>query len=186
MSELPTTSFAVLGLLSFSSMSGYDLAGLVENSIAHFWPIAKSQVYGELARLEELGYVSSSDVKQERLPDKRMYALTTEGTAVLDGWLGDPGFAQDRFRVSFLVKYFFAQRMPKRVLIEMLENYAARSQKALEEIRPYVDNGIDNTESFFPSSAGLFGVRHLEANVRWTEEVLERIRSMPEEQGEGK
>lgn len=72
----PTTSFALLGLLVRSPMSGYDLASLVERSIANFWPVARSQVYGELARLDSLGYVRGSDVAQERLPDKRVYEIT--------------------------------------------------------------------------------------------------------------
>jgi PadR family transcriptional regulator AphA len=175
-SNLPTTSYAVMGLLSFNAMSGYELTGFIEQSIAHFWPIAKSQVYGELARLEDLGYVESSDVKQERLPDKRIYSLTETGSKVLDEWLADAEFGSDRFRVSFLVKYFFGHRMPKASLISMLQSYRERSQKMIDEIRPFVEEGITNDAAFYPMTAALFGLRHLEANVSWTEEILAKVR----------
>lgn len=178
--RLPTTSFAVMGLLSFNPMSGYELTGFIEHSIAHFWPIAKSQVYGELTRLEELGYVESSDVKQERLPDKRTYSLTEEGSKVLDEWLSDSDVGPDRFRVSFLVKYFFGHRMPKDSLIAMLERYRDRSKKVIDELRPVVEKTPESQESFYPITAALFGLRHLEANVAWTEEVLDKVRSQPE------
>jgi len=44
---LPTTSYVILGLLTFREMSGYDLKQLINKSITHFyWSPAKSQIYG--------------------------------------------------------------------------------------------------------------------------------------------
>src|SRR5437870_9043848 len=68
---LTTTSFAVLGLLSIAPMSGYDLHQAVDRSVRHIWPISKSQVYAELARLVPLGLIAGTDVAQARLPDER-------------------------------------------------------------------------------------------------------------------
>jgi DNA-binding PadR family transcriptional regulator len=71
--DLPTTSYAVLGLLTFAPTSGYDLAIAADRSIANFWPISKSQVYSELRRLEKLGLVRSREVEQDKRPDKRVF-----------------------------------------------------------------------------------------------------------------
>ena len=78
--NLPTTSYAVLGLLTFGEMSGYDLKGLADYSIANFfWSPARSQIYSELRRLTSLGFVTETEVRQKRRPDKRIYRLTPEG-----------------------------------------------------------------------------------------------------------
>ena len=56
------TSRAILGLLSIVPMSGYDLAQAAERMVGRFWPVSKSQVYAELARLEPLGLVQGTEI----------------------------------------------------------------------------------------------------------------------------
>src|SRR5437899_2905799 len=55
--RLPTTSYAVLGLLSFrGAMSRYDLKKWSDFSLRFFcWSPATSNIYGELKRLRSLG-----------------------------------------------------------------------------------------------------------------------------------
>ena len=58
---LPTTSYVILGLLTLREMSGYDLKQLINKSITHFyWSPAKSQIYGELRRLESVEIASKA------------------------------------------------------------------------------------------------------------------------------
>src|SRR6266511_3722518 len=79
MTALPTTAFAVLGLLSLRDLSGYELAAFADQSLAYFWPMHRSLVYRELRRLEDGGYVAGTEVAQDRVPDKRVYRLTERG-----------------------------------------------------------------------------------------------------------
>ena len=59
--SLPATAWAVLGLLSFGrDLTGYDLKKWADSSLRFFyWSPAISQIYGELRRLESLGYVET-------------------------------------------------------------------------------------------------------------------------------
>src|SRR3954454_7871003 len=88
--RLTTTSYAVLGLLSFARMSGYDLAAVSERSIAHFWPVSKTQVYAELRRLAEAGLTVGLEAETSGGPAKTLYELTPAGEATLDAWLAQP------------------------------------------------------------------------------------------------
>lgn len=167
----PTTSFALLGLLVRSPKSGYDLASLVERSIANFWPVARSQVYGELARLDSLGYVRGSDVAQERLPDKRVYEITPEGVAALDAWLAHPGVPAGRFRSGLLVKVFFADRMTPEQVVELLA-----AERTLMRARRERLAAVVNRLEFVPTAVGarltaLHGLGHAEASLRWLDEA---------------
>ncbi|MGD3110716.1 PadR family transcriptional regulator [Streptomyces sp. YGL11-2] len=86
---LPATSWAVLGLLSFGEeLSGYDLKKWSDWSLRFFyWSPSFSQIYGELKRLERVGYVSSRMVAQETgNRDKRVYVITDEGMAAVRRW----------------------------------------------------------------------------------------------------
>jgi hypothetical protein len=50
--ELTTTSYIVLGLLSFSGpATPYDLKQMVAATVGHFWSLPHSQLYSEPTRL---------------------------------------------------------------------------------------------------------------------------------------
>lgn len=169
--KLPTTSYAVLGLLAFRPMSGYELARFVSGSIAHFWPISKSQVYGELTRLEEIGHLAGTAVSQERRPDKRTFEVTRAGQAALDSWLDTPAPLDERNRIPMLVKVFFADRMAPARLTELLEQARSRAESERDEY-----DGIVAALAAHPALAqqratALYGLRHAEATLGWLEEV---------------
>lgn len=169
--NLPTTSFAVLGLLSRGKMSGYDLVQFAQRTIGNFWTIAKSQVYGELARLERLGYVRGSDVRQERRPDKRTFTLTGEGRAALDAWLTSAGHEPDRIRSAFLVKVFFGDRMRPAAFAEMIDAYRERAGAAAGQLRRVASFLESDPDAAFMRATALLGLRINEAAQAWAEEV---------------
>jgi len=180
-SQLPTTSYAVLGLVSLKPTSGYELAVFADKSVAQMWPIAKSQVYGELARLEELGYVRGTDVAQAKLPDKRVYALTDSGVAALDTWLSEPSYGYDRWRNSFLVKVFFANRMEPGRLEALIRRYRTEAKLRRDRLVAIADRLQARGGSVYRRSTALFGVRHEEATIAWADEMLAEIPAMQQQ-----
>ncbi|NRQ34349.1 PadR family transcriptional regulator [Nonomuraea sp. NN258] len=84
--RLPATSWAVLGILSFEAeLSGYEIKRWADNILRFFyWSPAMSQVYSELRRLSEVGYVSS-----RQLDGARVYTITPSGREALAGWVRD-------------------------------------------------------------------------------------------------
>src|SRR5918999_158925 len=119
---LRTTSYAVLGLLAIRPMSGYELTAFAAMSVGHFWPMHRSLIYRELGSLERAAYVAGTDVVQQRVPDKRVFALTEAGRRVLEAWLATPGFEPARYKNEFLVKFFFASRMDPAHLRRLLDD----------------------------------------------------------------
>ncbi|HVE91006.1 MAG TPA: PadR family transcriptional regulator [Actinomycetota bacterium] len=177
---LPTTSHVVLGMLSFGPMSGYELTQFVAKSVANFWPISKSQVYGELARLAELGLVKSTAVEQEKLPDKRTYELTGQGEQALDEWLSSPKMEADRQRSEFLVRIFFGHRLSRLQLLDLLDRYAQGAAQCRQELQAVVESLGQSPHSQYARATALLGVRVAEAVVAWAEEIrpeLEKSRA---------
>src|SRR2546426_5445597 len=132
-----TSTYAILGLLSLAPMSGYEASRFAERSISHFWPISKTHVYSELARLEELGWVEGSDVPQRALSDKRVFQITPEGERALDEWMIAGRIADDRFRSPFLVKLFVGHRIPRDRILAMVNDYredVEAERRVLQEI----------------------------------------------------
>ncbi len=76
-----------MGLLSREDLSGYDLTQRMKGRVGYFWSAGHSQIYPELARLEEGGYVTHSVVEQQERPDKKVYEITAEGLGALREWV---------------------------------------------------------------------------------------------------
>jgi PadR family transcriptional regulator AphA len=170
-SKIPTTSYAVLGLLGLGQMSGYDVVRLVEQTIAHFWTINKSHVYRELPRLEDLGYVKGTSVRQERLPDKRIYKQTAAGRRALVEWLNSPEYEPNRFRSELLVKLFFASEMDPQNLKNMLKDYRERAVESRDQFERIVDGLSSDPQSAFIRATALMGLRSHEATIAWVDEI---------------
>jgi DNA-binding PadR family transcriptional regulator len=172
--SLPTTSYAILGLLTRRPMSRYDLAQLVQRTIAHFWTIAKSQVYRELDRLEKLGYVHGTEVRQKSLPDKRVYTLTPAGERAFDAWLQVPDAERTHFRSAYLVKVFFADRMPSQTLIELLRRYRDGNQLWRQEIDSILARLSSVQGAAYMRATALLGSMIAQAMVAWADGELKR------------
>jgi DNA-binding PadR family transcriptional regulator len=87
---MTTLGYAILGLLSREDLSGYDLTQRMKARVGYFWSARHSQIYPELARLEDGGYVTHSVVEQKERPDKKVYEITDEGLEALRSWVTQP------------------------------------------------------------------------------------------------
>jgi PadR family transcriptional regulator AphA len=87
---MTTLGYAILGLLAREPLSGYDLASRTRERLGFFWQARHSQIYPELARMEESGLVSHQVVEQQDRPDKKVYSATEAGLDTLKAWVAEP------------------------------------------------------------------------------------------------
>ncbi|MCR2813310.1 PadR family transcriptional regulator [Microbacterium sp. zg.Y1090] len=87
--NLPATSWAVLGILSFDApLSGYDIKRWADQSLAFFyWAPSQSQIYTELRRLESLGLAGSRIEQTHAAKSRRIYEITDLGRANMAAWM---------------------------------------------------------------------------------------------------
>lgn len=88
--DLPTTSYAILGLLAIRPWTTYELAQQMDRSLKHFWPRAQSRIYEEPKRLAALGLVKATADAVGRRP-RTVYSITAKGRRALAAWLTEPG-----------------------------------------------------------------------------------------------
>ena len=130
--QLPNTSYMVLGLLSFgASMSGYEIRKWAENMRFFYWSPAQSQIYSELNRLAELGYVTSTTVQQEGKPDKRLYQITEDGLGEMSRWQREVPPAGTIIKNGMALKLYFGHTTTPEVLITMLEDFIEETRDML-------------------------------------------------------
>ena len=81
---------AILVCLTERSMSGYDLAKNFDASIGFFWRASHQQIYRELGRLREKGFVISEEVSQKGKPNRIIHTITPTGQKALRAWSKKP------------------------------------------------------------------------------------------------
>lgn len=80
---------ALLTALAEHACSGSELASRFDRSIGYFWHATHQQIYRELGRLEDAGWVQSTPILHSR-GRKRTYCILPAGREELRRWIAEP------------------------------------------------------------------------------------------------
>lgn len=170
--RLTPTSYALLGYLSMTPMSGYDLASAIRKSVDQFWPVSKSQIYKELPQLEADELIRGAAVAQEQYPDKRVYRVTEAGIDALDDWLHDGRLPNGVAKIPELLKLFFGHRMDVDAVRTMLLNSRRDRTDSIERLELLVAQLEGVPESFYVRATARYGILDSQMVVEWIDETL--------------
>ncbi len=172
----------LLGLLNYSSMTGYELDKAFKASLSFFWQAKTSQIYRELDAMENSGWLTSQRIIQSEKPNKRVYTITDSGKKELANWLSLPEKdITDAMHVksAFLMRVFFAGETTIEQSLQLLRNYR---QKCLEGIQGLGEahNAIleygakvnDGRKSKYWEIAVLYGESYYEAGLNWADKAI--------------
>jgi DNA-binding PadR family transcriptional regulator len=176
--ELSTTEGAVLGLLAFGERSGYDLAQLASNSVAHLWTPSQSQIYKTLPRLVDLELARRQEVEQQGRPDKSLFRITTAGREALHRWLNEVEEEPAGGRVIFALKLFFCEFASAETAQAQLAGYRRYLERRLERYEALRDRPAP-FDSVYPHHVLEHGITRIRVTLGWIEETAAALRSAP-------
>jgi DNA-binding PadR family transcriptional regulator len=164
---------AALGLLAQEPGSGYDLLKHFEKSMANVWPATQSQLYGELNKLADAGFIEVSDIGPR---GRKEYRITEAGRAELRRWVANP---QDDppFRSAGLLRVFLLGEIPRERAREHMvatAEHADAEVKRLEELRDSID-WSDDEGSFYGRAALEYGLRMYAMAADWARWLVNAI-----------
>jgi PadR family transcriptional regulator, regulatory protein AphA len=169
----PTSvTWALLGLLARRPMTGYDLKRAVDRTIRHFWAASYGQIYPELKRLEEAGWISGAD---DGARGRRLYRVTPAGEHALADWLHDPE-TRVELRDESLLRLFFADVLPVEDGLELLRGRRAGYERMLELLRA-LDDGSGEPDLPYVDLVYRWGLDYCEWGIDWCERQEQRLRS---------
>ena len=121
MARKNTLRYILLGLLSKKKMTGYELNQSFKNEIGEFWQAKHSQIYPELAKMEEQGIIQHQvEITGEKL-EKKVYELTEEGKEQLAEWIHTPTNELPVNRDEFVLKLYFVKDVNDPALVEIIQ-----------------------------------------------------------------
>jgi len=182
--KLSTTSYTILGLLSFGEkMSGYDIRQWAQNMRFFYWSPAQSQVYSELRRLESYDLVTMREVSQVRKPDKRLYQITDKGIEEFKRWLASDEL--DTITVikhSVVLKIFFGHMSSPELLIKLLEKFIVETEEQLGQLGVVQEYMESDDAMAYPALAVEWSHHYYRAELEMAQKLLGRLQGNRTEQ----
>ena len=175
------TRYVILGLLSESPLSGYDIRKIIEMRFKFFWQESFGQIYPELAELEEEGLIAIIPQETEKKRARKVFQITGEGKEVLKKWLMLPPEKEAR-RYEILLKFYFGNLIPDEQLMLYLTTFHQNHNQELQILKQFESelNGIlDKDENhIYILMTVLLGVKLNEAYVEWANEITEMLNQL--------
>ncbi|HET6347744.1 MAG TPA: PadR family transcriptional regulator [Candidatus Krumholzibacteria bacterium] len=128
------THYAILGLLCWKSMSGYDIRKMVEVGLSHFWSESYGQIFPTLNRLVEQGLATRSVDPGSGNRRRQVYRVTAAGRRVFKEWMKRPS-ALPRLRDEVKLKFFLTSRGETAESIRLLEAYGRQQREHLAMLK---------------------------------------------------
>ncbi len=187
--ENMSLKYGLLGLLSYTDMTGYELDKTFKESLAFFWQAQTSQIYRELNKMEATKWLSSRIEVQDDKPNKRIYSITDVGKEELLKWLcSDMPLEFMPTRSEILMRIFFSAMNNVSDSIQALKQVA----KAYEEQCRNIDLSseiIAQNSSKAKSKNDLiyweltrdFGQAYSEMCLKWVKQSLTKLENIRNE-----
>jgi len=170
-------SHALMTSLLEKSSSGYDLARRFDKSIGYFWRATHQQIYRELARMEQAGWIASEAAPDGGRTRKRIYRVLDTGRQELARWAREPAPLVDmrdelmvRLRADAAIGPLGLDNEVQRRLSLHAEKLQA--YKAIEA-RDFPAGQTHSREARIQHMILKTGIMYEESWVNWCEEALE-------------
>jgi DNA-binding PadR family transcriptional regulator len=158
-------TWVVLGLVALEPKTGYDIKRIVDRSIRHFWAASYGQIYPELRRLEEAGWITGEDVPRGSR-SRRRYRITSAGRAALRSWLAGHE-TRVEMRDESLLRLFFADTLGREEALGLLRGRREGYRQMLEYLRSLDDGTVKDPP--FIDLVYRWGMDYCEWGIEWCE-----------------
>lgn len=135
MAKDKVSSYIILGLLSISPKSGYDIKCSISKGVGYFWTMSYGQIYPALKEFVREEMVTFSAYRQEGKPEKKVYTITDKGKDVLKKWLEEPiDYNVSGYTGILTVKVFFGANIGPEAATRHVSGAMEHERKRLEEL----------------------------------------------------
>ncbi len=178
-------NFAILGILSYKSMAGYDIKKIIQEVNFMHWSGNNNQIYKSLSDLLDKGWVTNKIMHQQKSPTKKIYTVTSDGRAALKEWVLAPVEPSD-IKKPFLVQLACSKQLNTLELKEIIDGYEnqIRTQllmhQATQQDSMFLTDGTD-LETTIGRCINYNIKRSYENELLWIQEMRKAITDVPNE-----
>lgn len=120
--QIMSIEYAILGILSWRSSTGYELKKIFEDSSFMYWTGNNNQIYKALIKMQEKGLVISKVIHQDSSPSKKIYTITEVGLKQLKEWVKSSPEAPE-IKKTFLIQLAWSDMLSNEEINELFSKY---------------------------------------------------------------
>jgi len=173
---------ALLTSLLEKPSSGYDLARRFDRSIGYFWQATHQQIYRELGRMAESGWVAAQDDEEGGGRRKKVYHVLPAGREELARWVLEPA-PPGEGRRALLVKLRAEAAIGPLGLDKEMERLIEEHRATLEKYRQIEERDFSGADLTVPQrlqhAVLRSGILAEEVWLQWAHEVLPLLYAAP-------
>ncbi|MEP7288515.1 MAG: PadR family transcriptional regulator [Chloroflexota bacterium] len=161
----------LLGLLRQSGMHGYKIIEFIERDLAMCTDLKKPTAYFLLDKMAQNGWISWTEEREGNRPPRRIYQITSEGEVQFQKLLRESLSHYAPLKFTDDIALAFADGLPRAELVDLLTRRRDALLAVVEATRltpahpGFIQLGIDHQ------------LIHLESELRWMDNLLERVSS---------
>jgi len=177
------THCAILGMLSISPMSGYEIRQTIQESTANFWSESDGQLYPALAALMKLGLIAYQATKSNptNARNKKVYRITPQGKKALQQWLQQEAETHIT-RNEFMLKLFFGANISPEINLAHIQNYhyqtKSRLSKLTETQQQLTKEHKDSPHLPYWMMSLDYGIQLTKTQLTWCENAMRALSKM--------
>ncbi len=178
--------YAILVDLCRGEGTGYEIAKRFQEGVGFSWKASHPQIYSELKKMTDMGWVEFEKIEQESKPAKKIYRLTDDGLNSLKLWMDTPAEIAP-VRDMFIIKMTVGElATPSKLLKEVRERKTFTLEKLgiFKQIEQEHFNQDNMEPSYkFPELSLRAAIITFEAHLKWFDELIEYLETRVETDG---
>jgi len=175
------TEYVILGLLSESPLTGYQMKQLIDIRFRFFWNESYGQLYPTLKDLKERGLIKEVETKEASgARAHKTYRILDAGMDAIRLWLTQP-VEKETVRLEILLKMYFSNLTEPEVMAEHIKQFQASHERDLQILGMFRKEleAIAEVDPNHPHVLQVidFGQKVNQAYVDWSRETIKFLES---------
>ena len=134
----------VFGMLKKKALSAYDIQKLVEyRNISKWVKISTPSIYKKVIQLEEKGLLQSIPVRENNMPEKAVYSLTSNGEQEFERLMEEISAQPVRMFLNFNAVVVNLGSVP----LEMQKSCINNIEKNVQDLKGYLEENLQEKEN---------------------------------------
>ncbi len=173
--------YVILTVVNIKSSSGYDVTKEFTGFLGQAWNASHQQVYREMGKLEEKGFLDCVHIPQEGKPDRKEYSITKAGKNELEEWLASP-IGLEVVRDVFSSRILACAESSSLEFVAVFEAALEAAVKRYGESSKWL-NALDQKKQLTRREqcerlVVLKNVMHYEAWIEWAKQALKVLKGL--------
>lgn len=160
---------ALLGFMETAPRHGYDLKRSYDELFAEMRPLRFGQIYATLSRLERDGLVELAGTTAGQGPDRKSYAITSDGVTDLERWYDEPEPAQSPINSTLFLKVTLAL-LSGRDAAQIIDTQREQHTDRMRQLTKAKSRADEHERALLD-----YALFHLEADLRWMDHTVQRL-----------